>query len=146
LESPSVALDVVDILAINKLLADYNFAVDSGDGPTAGSYFTEDGVLDIGVTISEGGVDYGPAIRGRAAIAQFTASTPVRQPGIQHVPSNISIDGAGDQAAVRCYLHVYRRPQSTGPVELFMTARFIDSLRLVDGAWLFTSRKLLRDE
>jgi ketosteroid isomerase-like protein len=127
-----------DVLAITKLLADYNFAVDAGDGDAAVAYFASGGTLSVGSAF--------PVFEGIDAIRDFARGAPARRPGIQHVASNVSIDGSGDHATARSYLHLYQRPDDGGPTYLFSTGRFYDTLVKSDGAWRFQSRELQRNE
>ena len=81
-------LPVEDVLAIQKLLADYNHAIDFGDPAGFAAMFVEDGVLDTG---------QGPT-EGRAALQEFAGALPSLVPGLRHLISNVSIDGDGDAA------------------------------------------------
>ena len=46
-----MTLATEDILAIQKLIADYNHIVDAGDGEEFAALFTDDGSLDTGFNV-----------------------------------------------------------------------------------------------
>ena len=85
-----MSLPVEDVLAIQKLLADYNHAIDAGDGDGFAGTFVEDGTLDVGHGVTE----------GRAALKEFAGALPTMVPGIRHLISNLSIDCSGDRVAM----------------------------------------------
>src|SRR5689334_19264950 len=90
-EERTMALATDDILAIQKLIADYNHAVDAGDGPTFAALFVESGSLDSGFNV----------IKGHDELRDFAGMVPSMAPGARHWVSNVSIDGDGDEATAR---------------------------------------------
>ena len=72
-----------DILAIQKLIADYNHIVDAGDGEEFAALFTDDGSLDTGFNV----------VKGSNELRDFAALVPSMAPGARHMVTNVSIDG-----------------------------------------------------
>jgi uncharacterized protein (TIGR02246 family) len=124
-----------DVLAIQKLLADYNHAVDAGDGATFAGLFTEDGSLDSGFGVTE----------GRAALAEFAAAVPVMVPGTRHLITNLSIDGDGDGATTKVYLQMWATAGGAPETKLVISGIYEDTLRRDGGQWRFATRKLVAD-
>jgi uncharacterized protein (TIGR02246 family) len=130
-----VPLTVDDQLTIQRLYADYCFAIDDGDGPGFAACFTADGELDPG---------YGEPTRGTEAFAEFAPTVAAQLPGLRHVVTNVSFDGSGDDATGRAYLYVYQATADGHKV--WSTGRYTDTLRRVDGRWCFVSRVVVPDK
>jgi len=128
-------LPVEDVLAIQKLLADYNHAIDFGDPAGFAAMFVADGVLDTG---------QGPT-EGRAALQEFAGALPSLVPGLRHLISNVSIDGDGDAATTKAYLQGWLTAGGASEAKLIITGVYRDTLRREDGAWRFVSRALTPD-
>ena len=79
-----MALATEDILAIQKLIADYNHFVDAGDGEEFAALFTDDGSLDTGFNV----------VKGSNELRDFAALVPSMAPGARHLVTNVSIDGS----------------------------------------------------
>src|ERR1700759_3563704 len=94
-------LSTDDVVAIQQLAARSCPAADAGDGEAFAAAFTEAGRFGAEQPIT-----------GRAALATFGASVPVRRPGVRHWLSNVYIDGDGDDATLWAYLRLTAR---TGP-------------------------------
>ncbi len=129
-------LDVSDELAIHKLLADYNFAVDAGDGAAFAEFFVADGVLE---TV---GID---TVTGRENLVTFAETVPVMVPGPRHLVTNVSIDGGGDSATCRAYLQMWGTAGGSGSTSLIISGRYDDVLRREDGQWRFVRRTMTPD-
>jgi uncharacterized protein (TIGR02246 family) len=129
------SLSVDDQLAIQRLYADYCFAVDDGDGPAFAACFTHDGALDVAP---------GDPVSGAEALAAFAPAVVLRMPRLRHLATNISVDGSGDEAASRAYLYVYQATEDGHRV--LSTARYRDTLRRVDGRWHFVRREVVPDK
>ena len=129
-----MALTVEDQLAIQKLYADYCFAIDDGDGPGFAGCFTADGSLDAG---------YGDPTVGTEALVAFCEATAQLVPGIRHVVTNVTVSGDADTATGRAYISVYR--VGTAGHENILTGRYVDTLREADGAWRFVARVMTQD-
>lgn len=128
-------LPVEDVLAIQKLLADYNHAIDFGDADAFAGMFVEDGALDTG---------NGPTT-GRAALKDFAAALPGMVPGLRHLISNVTVDGDGDTATTKAYLQGWVTAGGAGEAKLIVSGVYRDTLRREDGAWRFVTRDLTPD-
>ena len=108
-----------DILAIQKLIADYNHIVDAGDGEEFAALFTDDGSLDTGFNV----------VKGSNELRDFAALVPSMAPGARHMVTNVSIEGTGSDAESK----------------LVISGRYEDTLRRDDGRWRFVTRKMIPD-
>ena len=130
-----MALATDDILAIQKLIADYNHAVDAGDGPTFAALFVESGSLDSGFNV----------LKGRDELRDFAGMVPSMAPGARHLVSNVSIDGDGDDATARLYLQMWATAGGAAETKLVISGRYEDTLKRDDGTWRFVTRKMIPD-
>ena len=128
-----MALPVEDILAIQKLAADYNHLIDSCSGEAWAQLFVPDGTLEFGMP--EG-------VKGHEDLAAFAAAI---NPATRHVISNLSIDGEGDEAVCAAYLVVHYTAPPGEPRELIITGMYRDRLRKEDGRWRYVSRQMMPD-
>lgn len=124
-----------DILAIQKLIADYNHAVDTGDGPAFAALFVEGGSLDSGFNV----------VKGRDELRDFAAMVPTMAPGARHLVSNVSIDGDGDAATARLYLQMWATAGGAAETKLVISGRYEDTLERDGGSWRFVTRKMSPD-
>jgi len=124
-----------DILAIQKLIADYNHLVDAGDGEAFAELFTEDGSLDTGFNV----------VKGRDELRDFAAFVPSMAPGARHMVTNVSIDGVDDDATARLYLQMWQTAGGAAESKLVISGRYEDALRRNDGRWRFVTRKMVPD-
>jgi uncharacterized protein (TIGR02246 family) len=118
-----------DRLAIQDLAARYNTAIDSGNGDAWAATFTPDGTFESG----------GRTHQGTDALAAFAKGFAERMAGTRHWNNNLLIEGDGDQATLGCYLLLMKGGQ------VVTSARYEDTLRRVDGAWRFASRRVVPD-
>ena len=128
---------IADKFAIEERIAIYNQAIDQGRFDDFLACWCEDGVFDgLG----------GPYV-GKAAIRQFTdgydAKYRLRLHGLKHFTVNIVSHISGDTATSSSHLQLV----STGTkgAHILFTGRYEDTLRRVDGQWLFARRKLHQD-
>ncbi|MXW59907.1 MAG: nuclear transport factor 2 family protein [Acidimicrobiia bacterium] len=128
-----MALPVEDILAIQKLAADYNHLIDSGSAEAWAQLFVPDGTLEFGMP--EG-------VKGHEDLAAFAATI---NPATRHVISNLSIDGEGEEAVASVYLEVYYTAPPGQPRELAITGIYRDQLRKEGGRWRYVSRQMMPD-
>ena len=124
-----------DILAIQKLIADYNHAVDAGDGDAFAAMFVSDGSLDTGFNV----------VKGTNELRDFAALVPTMAPGARHLLTNVSIDGAGDDATARLYLQMWSTAGGAAESKLVISGIYDDTLRRDGGTWRFVTRKLAVD-
>ena len=130
-----MALATDDILAIQKLIADYNHIVDVGDGDAFAQLFVEGGSLDTGFNV----------VKGADELRGFAAFVPTMAPGARHWTSNVSIDGDGDSATAKLYLQMYSTAGGAAETKLVISGVYEDTLRRDDSAWRFVTRKLTVD-
>ena len=124
-----------DILAIQKLIADYNHAVDAGDGAAFAALFVDGGSLDSGFNV----------VKGYDELREFAGFVPQMAPGARHVVSNLSIDGDGDDATSRLYLQMWTTAGGAAETKLVISGRYEDTLKRDAGQWRFVTRKLIPD-
>ena len=127
-----MALAVEDILAIQKLLADYNHAVDGGEAKAFAERFTEAGSLQLGDRVTTGHAD----------LQAFAEALPA---GIRHIASNVSVDGDGDRATTRAYVQVWSTAGGGAGTKLLVSGIYADTLERDGDAWRFTARSLTYD-
>jgi hypothetical protein len=130
-----MALATDDILAIQKLIADYNHIVDTGDGDAFAQLFVEGGSLDTGFNV----------VKGSDELRGFAAFVPTMAPGARHWVSNVSIDGDGDAATAKLYLQMYATAGGAADTKLVISGVYEDTLRRDGSAWRFVTRKLTVD-
>jgi uncharacterized protein (TIGR02246 family) len=131
----TAVLSTDDILAIQQLAASYNHAVDSGDGPGFAGTFTSDGILEAG----------GNTIKGQDALAEFATNVPSGLPCPRHVATNLLIEGSGDEASLRAYVHVYILKGEPPTATVATSGRYEDQLLRIDGEWRFARRVFTPD-
>jgi uncharacterized protein (TIGR02246 family) len=124
-----------DILAIQKLIADYNHIVDAGDGEEFAALFTDDGSLDTGFNV----------VKGSNELRDFAALVPSMAPGARHLVTNVSIEGTGSDATARLYLQMWSTAGGAAESKLVISGRYEDTLRRDDGRWRFVTRKMIPD-
>jgi hypothetical protein len=130
-----MGLATEDILAIQKLIADYNHAVDAGDGPTFAALFVDSGSLDSGFNV----------IKGTDELRDFAGMVPQMAPGARHFVSNLSIDGNGDDATARLYLQMWATAGGAAETKLVISGRYEDTLKREGDTWRFVTRKMIPD-
>lgn len=130
-----MALASDDILAIQKLVADYNHVVDRGDGEAFAALFVDGGSLDTGFNV----------VKGTDELRGFADFVPNMAPGARHLVSNVSIDGDGDAATTRLYLQMWSTAGGAAETKLVISGVYEDTLRRDRGTWRFVTRKLVVD-
>jgi ketosteroid isomerase-like protein len=128
--------DVADVIAIQKLYADYNHLVDAGEVDAWVALFTEDGVFDPGLL---------PTISGAAALAEFAAALPALIPGGRHHVSNLSISVDGDTATARSYLMLWLTNADPSKTVLMSTGIYEDELVRTPAGWRLRRRVMHPD-
>lgn len=128
-------LSVEDELAIRQLIARYNHAIDSGDGPAYAAAFTDDGVLDVGDFV----------VTGRDALYAFAESFAVTVRAPRHIASNLVIEGDGDRAELRAYVQLYSLDGTPPRQEVRASGIYTDTLVKEDGGWRFVRRTFAND-
>lgn len=127
-----MTLSAEDKIAIQQLCAIYANAMDSGDVEQWLETWHQDGVWEGGVGRYE----------GKERLAQLLLDLGNRIVGKRHVMTNFVIDGDGTEAVQTCYLLIIDRARELLPG----SAVYKDTLRKVDGCWLFTKRSVQLDQ
>ena len=129
-------LSVADRLAIRRLMARCNLAVDLNENESWLDCFTADAVYEFPPHIE---------VRGRDALrrmAERRSTDADRAPG-RHWLGDLRIEGDGDRATVRCYMALVR---AGDPPHISHTGAYRRELRReADGAWRFSRFTLLTD-
>ena len=129
-----MGLSTDDVLAIQALVATYNFAVDEGDADAFANTFTPDGVFTVGDQAEMRGHDALRAfVEGRVGVAAR-----------RHVVSNFLVDGDGDEASLRAYLQVVARVDD-GSLRVATQGTYDDRLVRTPDGWRFTVRTFTPD-
>jgi hypothetical protein len=149
--APASAQDsyLEDRIRIEDLMARYIFALDWRDPEGYAATFTEDGVLNYG-----GGQAVGreaiaamvQAIRDRETEAEGDNADELRAPHTQHFVTNIVLDIDGGEATSWAYWVAMsnNNPERTAQVSSY--GHYVDTLRMVDGEWLFASRRTYNEQ
>ena len=121
---------------IRELYARYAVAIDEGDYDEWVKCFAEDGTFES--------PRFGRH-SGHEGLRRFTRiyRESLRGAQVRHVITNIRITLNGDQAEGGCHLTYYHSHR--GKSELAAVGGYRDSLRKVEGVWLFASRKVFLD-
>jgi uncharacterized protein (TIGR02246 family) len=124
------------VLAIQKVLADYSHAVDSGDGDALASLFVEDCTLDVGME---------QPITSHDGIRQIAESVKAHMPGLRHYVSTMSVDGDGDSATGRAYIQVFNTTGGAAEAEMTVTGVVHATFRKEGGVRRHVTRSVARD-
>ena len=127
------ALSVEDQLAIQQLYAQYNHAIDSGNGDAWAACFTPEG------TFSSASGNFA----GREQLAGFATAFAQRLKA-RHWTNNLVITASGGGATGSCYLMLLRL-NAEGPASILTTAIYSDTLVKTSDGWKFTSRSVAGD-
>lgn len=123
-------MQVEDVLAIQRLLAEYNHLIDAGEAEAWARLFTPDAHFDPGLL---------PPVEGYDAIVEFGKGVGVMLPGCRHVVTNLLIDVDGDRATSRSYLQLYDASQP-GQAKLISTGIYHDELVRTSEGWRIAKR------
>jgi uncharacterized protein (TIGR02246 family) len=120
---------VDDKLAIQELVAAYNWAWDHGDWDGVVACFTPDGIFVDAAGGEHAGAD---------AIRRFAEGSPGAFGAMRHITSSHHVTHLGeDRARHRCYMVFLSHPEGERTLD---TAEYEDELVRVDGAWRFVRR------
>ena len=131
-----MAIQTADRVEIGDLVARYNKAIDTGDAEGWAATFTKDGEFN-GIVGDFVGTDQLTAfVRAYASEEQYAAFA-----SAQHWVTNIVIEGDdGDPDRAEMFAHVMMvAPQDDGG-RIILVGHYEDTLRRVDGRWLFARR------
>lgn len=122
-----------DRLAILDLAARYNHAIDGADIDTWIACWTPDAHFE----------PPGKAVfDGPDGLREFAQGHIAQSPNTRHWNANQVIDGDGDTATMSCYLNFFG---VKGGPQLLAAGTYQDTLRKLDGDWLFATRKVRID-
>jgi hypothetical protein len=129
-----MSLPVDDVIAIQALVARYNFAVDQRDPEGFAGCFTKDGEFSWAEN----------EFHGRDELVAF-AKTLGGSGQMRHVVTSMLTDGDRDRATVRSYCHVTSVGADGKP---FITVQGVyeDELTHTGEGWLFTRRRFTSDK
>lgn len=134
--SPVGQLPVADKAAIERLLSDFAWHADRGEGSALGELFSADGMLRVG------GLD----LSGRQAIADDCLRR-AAQPGrrTRHVWSNLRIELALPAQVIATAVQVtYEQPGEGQAVQVRVNDIADTFIKEANGRWLFASRRIER--
>jgi uncharacterized protein (TIGR02246 family) len=124
---------------IVELAARYSWGLDvTRDAAAVADTFTQDGVF-VG--------DNGTASRGRAELMRSFERTWERwsrRAPLRHWTTNHIIEGDGDEATHTCYILLIALGEAGARVD--RTGIYRDTLRRVEGRWLFAERQVSIDQ
>lgn len=126
-----------DIHAIEKLLSDFAWYADRGDGESMAQLFVPDGVLHVG----------GQQLAGREAIARDCERRHA-EPGrkTRHVWSNLRIEGEdADSASTSAVQITFELRAPDGSVQTRVNDLFDTLRRMGSGTWLIENRVIQRE-
>jgi hypothetical protein len=126
-------LSTDDVVAIQLLYAAYNHSFDFGTPEDFVEVWAEDGEMVSPLGSSQGHEKLQKGMRWNRE----------NMPGVRHGTMNILIEGDGDSASGACYLMVYQVVDSA--ISLLLSGRYTDTLRRIDGHWVFTKRVMTSD-
>ena len=127
--------------AIERLLYDYCFGIDTGDFAFTAGLFGEDGQY---------GLVGGPSARGSAQVLGMLQASVRRYDGVprtRHIVTNVCIDMEDKPdtddglATVRSYIQVVHQPPD-GAVRSIVVGTYFDRVHRVDDRWLFAERRM----
>ena len=132
-----MGLSTDDVVEIQGLAARYSLAVDSGDADAFIACFSEDGVFDIVGTAT---------FEGHAALKGLAVSNGSAEGSPRHVPSNLVIEGDGDRATLKAYVHVVKLVGDPPEFTVTTGGVYNDTLVKEDGRWKFSHRTFTSDK
>ena len=123
-----------DILAIQRLYADYNRAIHGADGAAWAACFTDDGVFS----------NRAREVHGREALASYATGFSADRTA-RYLINNLVIEGTSIGANGTCYLIILTVPGAGGTPEFQLTGVYSDTLVKRAGEWKFATRYIARD-
>jgi len=132
-----MATTITDRVEIEDLIAHYNKAIDTGDAAGWAATFAKDGEFH-GVVGDFYGVD-----ELTAFVADYTSKPEMAEfASAQHWVTNLVIDVQGDDAEAFSHLMMVAPAEGGGQDggRIILVGHYEDTLRRIDGRWLFTKR------
>lgn len=136
-----------DRAEIEDLQARYMFALDWQDADAYAATFTEDGVLDWAYGVVRGREAIRTEVRGmREGFAKKEAADPLHRPArLRHFVTNVVIKIDGDSATEVSYWFEANNEVSGRFPFVTGYGHYEDTLKRVNGKWLFKSRKIFNE-
>jgi hypothetical protein len=126
-----------DVRAIERLLSDFAWCADRGDGESMGRLFVPDGVLRVG----------GAILGGRDAIAHDCARRHA-EPGrkTRHLWSNLRVDAVDANRSQSTAVQItFEQRASDGSLQVRVNDVFGTAKPVEDGGWLIEERIIQRE-
>ena len=123
--------ELLDIHAIQQLMARYADRIDANDPEGAAACFAEDGIGE-----------YWGTFRGRQEISEILSVILSMFSATSHHLTNTSINLEGDQATAMSYVYAFHRMADTNEA-LHYWGRWVDRLKRTDEGWLFAERQVV---
>lgn len=130
-------LSVDDEVAVLRLYAEYNHAIDAGEVARWVATWTDDGLFEHPARIYRGTEDLREFVTARTA---GLATHHLRSQ--KHWNSDIVLEAEGNGAVGACELLVVGTLRDTEETVIAAQGQYTDLLRKVDDRWLFCRRKL----
>ncbi len=124
-----------DDLAIRALYARYSHAIACADFEGWSRCFTPEGTFTNRLR----------TVRGRGALAEYASGWAADRRS-RYWFDNILLEPASEGARGSCYLLLLTVGATGEAPVVSLTGVYEDSLVLLDGEWLFSSRRVMRDE
>jgi SnoaL-like domain len=140
-----VALSAIDYFEIQQLYSRYCFAIDLGDIEGFAACFTEDGAFQV-LGLPAGAPAAGRTIGHDALKVMDRNLYEGLQGHSRHwvSPTAMVIEGDEHEVKAKAYLTVFR-VGSAPAAGVILTAIYWDTIRNVDGHWLFSERLVQSD-
>lgn len=140
---PFGALSALDYAEIERLYADYAFAIDTGDGKARAATFTADGTFSSSLS------QHQP--ESMSAVAERT--TRQGNVGVRHLMTNISVKATPGGAEARCHVFIIsgasddHEQSSATDFRSFkgLSGFYFDKLVRTPAGWRFKSREVWLD-
>lgn len=128
-----------DFVEIQNLYALYNHCSDAGDGPGYAATFTEDGELQV--------MPRGLIVKGRQNLVAYKQADKADRDALyrRHWNSSLHLEQIdGTMVRGRCYFQAFNGTPGSLP-HMTSNGVYTDTIRKVDGRWLFALRYLAID-
>lgn len=137
---PSYADDRAEI---ENLMARYLFAIDWNDFDAYAQMFTEDGELDYASGTAKGRDNVVETVKGfKERIGKFYVDADGNPAVLRHIIAQTVIRVEGDEAWATAFWYEMANNGPEGKPKVGTFGTYEDTLRRVDGRWLFSRRRI----